>query len=226
MSKVIRKISVILAASVFCLAIPSSVLANVGIKVADSSTSRDFADDSSATDDRLSPSDNQPMSSVRCENLTTVAYQGNARAEIVRWTSNEFGGNYTREERCRLVSERFNRAIQENNGSFQGLKLTNGPVNDRIVICVLKPGETDCTTSNMLFTLKRSNERNSGRILGQLMQVGDNRAGVIEENSGNQTVVDLSKWAKQKLRTTQSPAYSPSPAPSVRPNQSPNGAFR
>lgn len=184
---------------------------------------------SSSTTEHTGETLSQPKSDSRvvCKDLTTVAFQGNASAEIIRWKSDEFGGNYTPQERCNIVSSKFDKAVKENFGNFQGLKLTNGPVNGRIVICVLKPGETDCTGENLLFTLKRENEPYSGRILAQLLQIGDNRAGVIEEASGDQVVVDLGLLMGQKLRANPNSARSMiSPTPAVRPIQGTNGAFR
>ena len=195
MRREIQKISALLIASAFCLVIPTSILAAPVNGV--------LMDES---DDLPTQSPSPIPISVKCENLATVAYQGDASAKIFHWKTNEFGGNFggnfTREERCELVSARFDKAIQENNGSFQGLRLTYGPINDRVAICVLKPGEMDCTTSNMLLILKRSDQSNADRVLLQFMQIADPRPriGIIEGDEGRTIEVNLANWAEKNLR--------------------------
>jgi len=144
----------------------------------------------------------ESQSSVGCElheELYTVARQGEGEARLFRWKNTEFGPEYTPQKRCEIVSAKMDAAVQANGGSFVGLRLTNGPVNHRQVICVLKPSETDCNSNNVLFTLSRENERNAGHLIGQLLNIGDLGAGIINEDSGEQVVVDLGKWAKDHL---------------------------
>jgi hypothetical protein len=173
----------------------------------------------------------EPQTTVSCENLATVVRRGDKSAVLVTWKTNEFGGNYTPQTRCQTVSGRFHAAVQANNGSLSGMKLTNGPVNNRMVICALKPGENECSTSNMLFTLKKENERNAGMILGKLLNVATEGSGSpIEENSGEQVVVDMVKWAQQNLRRSimAAPQRSNTPTVSVpapKPSNSRGGAF-
>jgi len=140
------------------------------------------------------------QSSVSCENLTTVARLGESSAPLFSWQTHEFGPEYTPQKRCEIVSAKLDAAVQENGGSFDGLRLTNGPVNHRVVICILKPGETDCNPDNLLFTLKHENERNAGHIIGQLLNINGPAGETINEDSGEQVVVDLGKWAKDHLQ--------------------------
>jgi hypothetical protein len=142
-------------------------------------------------------------SSVKCENLETVAYSNNNKAVIISWNTNDFGSNYTPADRCNIVSNKLNALVQSNGGKFKNLRLTNGPVNGRIVICSLKPGEFECTGNNLLFTLKRENEKNAGRILGQLLNIGVAGASTINEDSGEQVIVDLGQWAERNLGESQ-----------------------
>jgi hypothetical protein len=172
----------------------------------------------------------KPTSSVKCENLSTVARQGSATAILISWNTTEFGREYTPANRCNMVSNKLNSLIQGNGGKFSNLRLTNGPVNGRIVICALKPGEFDCNGTNQLFTLKRENEENAGRILGQLLNIGIAGAGTIREDEGAQVVVDLGEWAKHNLRESQEtgvqePQETGVLEPAVEPVPSSDGRF-
>lgn len=140
---------------------------------------------------------------------TTVISKGNKgtsdyrRAVLITWKTTEFGENYTPRQRCNIVSSKFNSAVQANGGELRGISLTNGPVNNQIVVCALRPGEEECSSENMLFTLKKENERRAGAILGRLLNISVTGSGsVIEENSGQQIKVDMGAWASRNLRRT------------------------
>jgi len=168
----------------------------------------------------------KPTSSVKCENLSTVARQGASTAILISWNTTEFGPDYTPADRCNMVSNKLNSLIQGNGGKFSNLRLTNGPVNGRIVICGLKPGEIECNGNNQLFTLKRENERFSGRVLGQLLNIGNAGAGTINEDSGEQVIVDLGQWAERNLRESQETGVQEQNVePAVTPPASSNGGF-
>jgi hypothetical protein len=156
---------------------------------------------------------------VSCENLATVVRKGDRSAVLITWKTNEFGGSYTPQERCRVVSARFGATVQANNGSLQGLLLSNGPVNNRIVICALRPGENECSAENMLFTLKKQNESNAGAILGRLLNISVTGSGsAIEENSGQQVKVDMARWASNNLRRAGNANANSRPLPPVTPS--------
>ncbi len=151
-------------------------------------------------------------SSVTCEqdihnpsDIQTVARQGNAKAVLIDWNTTEFGPGYTPIQRCNIVSSKLHNLVHANGGSFKNLRLTNGPVNGRIVICALPIGQIQCNSSNMLFTLKRQNEMIAGRILGQLLNIGVAGAGTINEDDGTQVFVDLGEWAERNLKKSQAP---------------------
>ncbi|MFM2061133.1 MAG: hypothetical protein RLZZ507_803 [Cyanobacteriota bacterium] len=171
----------------------------------------------------------KPNSSVQCENLMTVARQGNNAAVLIAWNTAEFGPEYTPANRCNIVSNKLNALIQSNGGKFSNLRLTNGPVNGRIVICALKPGEVECNGSNQLFTLKRENERVAGRILGQLLNIGVAGSGTINEDSGEQVIVDLGEWAELRLQaspsTDEQPQNPENIEPFVNPETPSSGGF-
>jgi len=223
MSKIIKTLSAAIGISAFCLISPISQISMLAQAESPSVSPRDFEEDPETTPAQTSKTTpcvegetcpNQPSSvappdptpvatTVSCENLATVVRKGDKSAVLVTWKTTEFGGSYTPQERCRIVSARFNSTVQANNGSLQGLLLTNGPVNNRMVICALRPGEYECSAENMLFTLKRENENNAGAILGRLLNISVTGSGsAIEENSGQQVKVDMGVWASSHLRRT------------------------
>jgi hypothetical protein len=220
MSKIFKALSIIIGVSTFCLISPI-----LPVSIAQAETPRDFDPDISGKDEE--PPSTQPEEPVAtttfCDekSLTTVVKNDKGRAVLITWKTNEFGGSYTRLERCRIVSARFQNALQSNGGALSGLILTNGPVNDRVVICALRPGEEECSSENMLFTLKRENEPRAGAILGRLLNISVTGSGSsIEENSGQQVKVDMGTWASRNLRrtgnTNTNDRTNPS-APSTRP---------
>ena len=141
---------------------------------------------------------NIPTTIIEKGTKDTPDYQ---RAVLISWKTRELGGNFTPKQRCNVVSGRFQAAIQANGGNFKGLLLTNGPVNSRMVICALRPGEEECTVENLLFTLKKENGNKAGSILGRLLNISVSGSGsAIEENSGQQIKVDLGAWASRNLR--------------------------
>lgn len=111
---------------------------------------------------------------------TTVAVdsQTGYKREVVKWYSDYFeGSGYDNITRCREVSARFQRAY--NTGSLD--YITAGIVNGYQVVCATSAGGS-CTTSNVLFTLKR--DANAAETLQALFDVRDLGSGPLYESSG------------------------------------------
>ncbi|MEI6327681.1 MAG: COP23 domain-containing protein [Pseudanabaena sp. ELA645] len=218
MSKTIKTLATLLGISVFCLISPMSMLAQTKIQSPDFEDPPEAPISTQLTDPNEPPiSTTEPTDSnvtVSCVNddstnniPTTIVEKGTKdtpdyqRAVLISWKTRELGGNFTPKQRCNVVSGRFQAAIQANGGNFKGLLLTNGPVNGRMVICALRPGEEECTAENLLFTLKKENANKAGSILGRLLNVSVTGSGsAIEENSGQQIKVDLGALASRNLR--------------------------
>ncbi|MEB3831713.1 COP23 domain-containing protein [Phormidium sp. CCY1219] len=140
-------------------------------------------------------------------NFATVGQRpGGQPIPLIVWTpqgSSYFGGPYTPQNRCQIVSQKLNAAVMANGGRLQNLLLTNGPVNGQIVICALSVGQNACNGNNMLFTLKPENANRAGQILGQLLQISQvgSSAGVIYETGldSTQTFVDLGAWEEATM---------------------------
>lgn len=151
---------------------------------------------------------------------------GGQPISLIVWTpqgASYFGGAYTPENRCQIVSQRLNAAVMANGGQLKNLLLTNGTVNGESVICALSMGQNACNSNNILFTLKPENANRAGQILGQLLQISryGSSAGVIYETGldSGQTFVDLGQWEEATMggggsysKPTNSPPAPPEPS--------------
>jgi len=148
-------------------------------------------------------------------NFATVGQRpGGQPIPLIVWTpqgSSYFGGPYTPQNRCQIVSQKLNAAVMANGGRLQNLLLTNGPVNGQTVICALSVGQNTCNGNNMLFTLKPENANRAGQILGQLLQVShgyvQGGSNVIYETGldNSQTFVDLGAWEEATMGGSYNP---------------------
>jgi hypothetical protein len=69
---------------------------------------------------------------------------------VVLWKSNYFGDNFTPQQRCTIVSPKFQAAYAA--GNFEFLKV--GYDRKLPIVCAVKTQSDRCTKAGMLFTLK------------------------------------------------------------------------
>ena len=142
----------------------------------------------------------------------TVAARGSMQSNpLFIWQTDYFGDNYTPEDRCQIVSERFNKAIQFNNGTLQGLLLTNGYVNRQAVLCVVRFYGDECTDRNMLITLKPENANMAASIVRRIeaFSTGDGEVPPVYESGGSdQYYADLSEMLEPSLGSSSSGSSS------------------
>ena len=187
----------------------AAVLGAIAIAPQQALSSDDTSTDSEAapaTDGALTDPNTAPLVSFDCvaeENgrFATIAKQEGQQAPLIVWTAEStayFGDEYSPKNRCDEVTERFNAAVDRNQGEFRTLLLTNGVMNGETVICALGTQDTECSSSNLLFTLKPENAERSGEILSQLMAFGlhGSEAGYITETQG-QVYVNLGVWQRR-----------------------------
>lgn len=111
-------------------------------------------------------------------NFATIAERADrVTPPIIRWSTAEFGPDYTPQQRCRLVSDRLSRAVSENGGRLTNLYLATGTVNRLPVVCYVNNGASTCNSSNLLFTLDRRNARNADAVLQDLLNFGVSGSG-------------------------------------------------
>lgn len=93
---------------------------------------------------------------------TYVRYQDGLKTPIISWVTS-LSPKLTPYERCKVVSERFQRS--SDNGTLK--TITNGMVNGYPVICATANSFDTCTADNVLFTLSRGQD--SKDVLEKLM---------------------------------------------------------
>lgn len=123
-------------------------------------------------------------------NWATVGQRpGGSPITVITWTdagSKYFGDNYTPQNRCRMVTPKFNRAVKQNGGRLKNVALIKGRVNKETVICIASTiSRTGCNAENFLFTLKPENAQKANEILAQLTGISKqgSSAGVVRETT-------------------------------------------
>jgi hypothetical protein len=127
-----------------------------------------------------------------------VKHNGSLSDPLIVWTTDEFSNaGYTPERRCSEVTERLNSLLQENGGTLSGLYMTAGIVNGHPVLCAVNNTRSGCNTTNVLFTLKRENRSNPGRVLETLLNYNATGSGSPIQESGGQPYVNLERLVQQ-----------------------------
>ncbi len=157
---------------------------------------------------------------VSCQDLKTVVEKGDRQATMMTWNSNHFGKEFSNKKRCQIVSERLQKAANQNGGTFQGLQLASGTVNFQAVVCALPTSSGKCDKENMLFTLKPENANNPQVVIQQILTFAEEGNGSVEESSGSSRKVDvnLGGWERRAF----APQVKVAP---TKPNSSKNGGF-
>lgn len=130
----------------------------------------------------------------------TIAQRNNLRTikPLLVWQTTEFGDNWPPEKRCRHVTEKLNKAVEQNGGYLSNLGLSYGPIGNYTVVCVATSPET-CTADNMLFTLKPENAQKPKEVLAKISGFSKNEGSdntILEsENSKYLLLEDLLKDA-------------------------------
>jgi Circadian oscillating protein COP23 len=124
---------------------------------------------------------------------TTFAWTTRGKIAVVRWESQQFPG-YPPERRCQEVSPRFQRAFDD--GSLKVLR--NGNLQGKPVICAVKKETETCSTSNILMTLRPTD--NSFAMLNNLKDIFSGRqVGPIRHSSGDRQAafeVDIDQFLR------------------------------
>ena len=106
----------------------------------------------------------------------TIAQRNNLKSikPLLVWQTTEFGENWPPEKRCNHVSEKLNKAVEQNGGYLSNLALSYGPVDNHTVVCVATFPAT-CNSNNMLFTLKPENVQKPQEVLAKIAGFGKNQ---------------------------------------------------
>ncbi|MCC3410355.1 COP23 domain-containing protein [Microcoleus sp. PH2017_02_FOX_O_A] len=140
---------------------------------------------------------NEPPTVFKCiqqgSGWATTVEKGNitTKAPLITWDTTEFGGNYTPDKRCEIVSKKLTKAVADSGGKLDDVQLTVGFVNNQNVVCVLDKSSTECTSKNMLFTLSDKNSKNPHEALEKILRFNEGKAtGVtVSENANSSSIL-------------------------------------
>lgn len=125
---------------------------------------------------------------------------------VIRWTSDLFPPPLTPQQRCEIVSERFQEFQNQNKLKY----ITTGKMNGQPVVCVASYKDGDCT--GLLFTLKP--ESDPSDTLSKLLNYRLLAAGnALNESSGERLYIDMEEFISTAAVGGE-PAPSPQPAES------------
>ncbi|QJB25957.1 COP23 domain-containing protein [Limnospira fusiformis] len=132
---------------------------------------------------------------------STVAERGNAvsKTPMITWNSEEFGDNWTPQERCHQVSERLTRAVTNHGGQLLGLDLTHGRVNQLTVICVVNSRQQTCRENNLLFTLSQKNAPTPRTTIARIIDFSQGQDVSPIDESGYPQYFTLKSWVDRHL---------------------------
>lgn len=146
---------------------------------------------------------------------------GKEGTPMIIWTpegSSEFGGQYTPETRCQIVSNRLTEAVRQysdSDGRFSNLLLTIGTVNGRTVICFVN-NAARCNEYNMIFTLKRENANQAGETLAKLLNYGRRASsGPIFESGGGDNFESGGAAPSVRLEDVVNASFGPEGVPAT-----------
>lgn len=132
---------------------------------------------------------------------STVAERGNAvsKTPMITWNSEEFGDNWTPQERCHQVSERLTLAVTNHGGQLLGLDLTHGRVKQLTVICVVNSRQQTCRENNVLFTLSQKNAPTPRTTIARITDFSQGQDVSPIDESGYPQYFPLKSWVDRHL---------------------------
>ncbi|MGJ5672148.1 MAG: COP23 domain-containing protein [Nostochopsis sp.] len=122
---------------------------------------------------------------------TFVKTDNGRKIPMIRWISNNyFSSNLSPTQRCREVSNRFQRSYD--NGTLR--TIISGTLNKQPVVCAAGSTYDTCNENNLLFTLKRGT--NAKQAVESLLDRRGLAAGrILNQNSNNtQIYVDFDTY--------------------------------
>ena len=148
-------------------------------------------------------------------NIATIAKRGNRTSTpLIVWTatlnSDAAGGSYTPDKRCNAVAKRLTNLVATlGQGSLKNLLLDYKNVNSQVAICVYHTIQSQCTTGNVVFTLKPENRAIADQILASLKEFSQKGSGSpIFESEDDAKItptraVSLEAWSERAFKANQ-----------------------
>jgi hypothetical protein len=138
------------------------------------------------------------------QGYATIAKRGERiTAPVITWNSNEFGAQYTPQQRCKIVSDRLTEVVSAKGGKLRNLQLTYGRVNSKPVICYVGSRNEICNRKNVLITLRESDRGRERQILEQLVTFSLKGTGTAVQQSAPQYYAPFGEAIEQALATAQ-----------------------
>lgn len=132
--------------------------------------------------------------------FATVAKRGErVTPPLITWNSNEFGGQYKPEHRCKIVSDRLTEVVAAHGGKLRNLQLTYGRTNGRPVICYVESRHDICNRRNVLITLRQSDQGKERQILEQLVTFSLKGTGTAVQQSAPQYYAPFGEEIERSL---------------------------
>jgi hypothetical protein len=148
-------------------------------------------------------------------NVATIGQRpGGQPIPLIIWTkkaSDAFGGKYSPQKRCDIVTPKLNKAVADSGGSLKDVVLMTGKVNSSTVICVVSMTDDGCHKNNILLTLKPENAKKAEEILAQIVRISreGSSASAIQETSEKRVQVNLGDWAKSNMGSANRKSVTP-----------------
>lgn len=143
---------------------------------------------------------------------TVAQRDGRTTPPMITWNSQEFGPNFTPQQRCNIVTERLTKAVATNGGKLRNLQLTYGRIRGIPVICHVNSRTEGCNNNNLLLTLRASDRGKERLILKQLVNFSVKGSGTAVQQSAPQDYAPIGEAIERSLEITKSiPDAKPSP---------------
>jgi hypothetical protein len=126
---------------------------------------------------------------------TTMAKTSRGPVPVIHWVST-IGEDYTPENRCKIVSGKFQQFYTDGTLNY----LTTGTVNQQPVICAAQSNNGPCT--GVLFTLKSNSD--PGRTLQRLLSIRDRAPGAVLNESDTRIYINMADFLDKAPAETES----------------------
>jgi hypothetical protein len=140
-------------------------------------------------------------------NVATIGQRpGGQPIPLIIWTKKasdeNFGGKYSPQKRCDIVTPKLNKAVADSGGSLKDVVLMTGKIGSNTVICAVSMQDDGCNKNNVLLTLKPENAEKAEEILAQIVKISREGSSVsaVEETTQKRVQINLGDWAKSTMR--------------------------
>jgi len=128
---------------------------------------------------------------------TVVQSPEHGTVKIIEWKTTEFGSEFDPQNRCQIVSEKFQKYAQAGTLKY----FTTGSVDRAPVICAVATQSAPCNAESMLYTLKKGTD--AGATLKQLLDVRSGASGTALNETNSRVYIDFDRVVEAKAQQGQ-----------------------